>query len=148
MILSLEDLYSSVFDRKSLERLFDQYESAINSGHLHAELESTQKYKEKIIEFLMKIKNKVTVEDFRGLEGKLYDTDSDVQKIREFGSNTYGGPEKSGRCENCNGFASIRCVMCNLWHCHRHWESHGEKIHGFEFPNRSTRVDMKSFTGI
>lgn len=137
LIQSIEDVYFSMFDKKSIRTLLEQYEDAASSKYLSdriiredaAELRVLEQNKDQIIEFLMRLKSKVTIEDLHSLEGDLFEANR-----KSFPS---AKPTDSGRCQDCSKFANVRCVSCKIWHCFSHWKKHGETTHGFDFTSRT-----------
>jgi hypothetical protein len=136
LIQSIEDVYFSMFDKKSIRTLLEQYEDAASSKYLSdriiregvVELRVLEQNKDQIIEFLMRLKSKVTIEDLHGLEGDLFEANH-----KPFPS---AKPTDSGRCQDCSKFANVRCVSCKIWHCFSHWKKHGETTHRFDFRSR------------
>lgn len=155
-ILNSKDVYACITSQKALFDLFEQYEEAISAGEMHqARLENeaqniqyARKSKEEIIGFFVKIKDSITPEDVQTLTDELIDQRI-VQRQKEIlNERRKNSPieverceqiKKSDTCLDCGGFANIRCINCNAWHCFIHLRTHAKDKHNFEFGNYKPR---------
>jgi len=75
--------------------------------------EEYQQYKDQIVDFFMRMKNRVRIEDLIVYE-----------PIWTF-------KREKCKCSICNEFANIHCVKCkdNIWLCVDHWGYHKVDYH-------------------
>jgi hypothetical protein len=105
-IRNVQDVYNVLTDTDMFDKLLQQGLE-----------EEYQQYKDQIVEFFMRIKNRVRIEDLI-----VYEPTSSFKR------------EKS-KCLICEEFANIHCINCSnndVWLCVDHW-----KQHEMEYHNRS-----------
>jgi hypothetical protein len=105
-IRNVQDVYNVLTDRETLNKVLEQGLD-----------EEYQQYKDQIVDFFMRMKNRVRIEDLI-----VYEPTSSFKR------------EKS-KCLICEEFANIHCINCSnndVWLCVDNW-----KQHEMEYHNRS-----------
>jgi hypothetical protein len=104
-IRTRDDFYHALTDRETLDKVLEQ---GLDEEH--------QKYKEKIVEFCMSIKDCILKE---GGENAYVHYGNDYER-----------QQGQAKCSICQGFANIHCVNCDdMWLCIDHWKQHRNYKH-------------------
>jgi hypothetical protein len=107
-IRSRDDIHHALTDRETLDKVLEQ---GLDEEH--------QKYKEKIVEFCMSIKDSILKEGGDNACAS-YNNDHQRQKRQHM------------MCSICQGFANIHCINCDeVWLCTGHWKQHRDDKHNF-----------------
>jgi hypothetical protein len=112
-IRSRADISHALTDRETLGKVLEQ---GLDEEH--------QKYREKIMEFCLSIKDSILKEG-RDNACASYNNDHQRQKRQHM------------RCSICQGFANIHCINCNsIWLCVDHWKQHRDDGHNSNSSNQ------------
>jgi hypothetical protein len=101
-IRDVRDVYNAFTDRDTFEKLLQQGLE-----------EEYRQNKDQIVEFIMNIKDRISIEDLRVYEP------------------IWTSNRNKGKCSVCNKFANIHCINCsnNVWLCTDHWKQHNVDKH-------------------
>jgi hypothetical protein len=104
-IRSRDDIYHALKDKETLDKVLEQ---GLDEEH--------QKYREKIVEICMSIKDSVLKE---GGDNACASYNNGHQKQKQHMN-----------CSICQGFANIHCINCkSIWLCVDHWKQHRDDEH-------------------
>jgi hypothetical protein len=107
-IRNRDDIYHALTDRETLDKVLEQ---GLDKEH--------QKYKEKIVEFCMSIKDCILKE---GGDNACASYRNDYQRQQR----------QHTTCSICQGFANIHCVNCDdILLCIDHWKQHSKYNHNY-----------------
>jgi len=156
----IKDIFDIITNRKNLDVLLEQYIEYVASNSMYSnertkeseqEAASLRKVKNGIISFFMKIKNKIRIEDLRGIyDETLEDEEKERQrmvKVNEYLKKddpvwfeTTKNMIRSGKCISCEGFANIHCINCDVWICDKHWKEHGISQHNMRIETQTVQI--------
>ena len=104
-IRNASDIYHALTNRETLDKILEQ---GLDEEH--------QKYKNKLVNFFMGIKDKIRIGDLF-ITSTLYDYSNNNR-------------QQYAKCSLCQAFANIHCVNCNdVWLCIEHWRQHEADVH-------------------
>jgi hypothetical protein len=118
---SIADIHAALTTPEILDGILDQY-------FLHDYGSSLKHERREIVEFVMRHKHKIRMQDLLdGVGGTLEDSDEQLRRLKDTLLVTAWKGEKCCICDS--DICHIKCENCSLFMCNNHWHRHMEEKH-------------------